>query len=94
MESNYKNEFWINVYPAITFLRVIWKPNWKEKFPAYPFFIYYSDDQIKENVMSIGYVLRMGQRKGASRVSVGEPEGRARLEDTGGMVILKWILKE
>lgn len=51
MEPNYKNEFWTYVYPATTFLRVVWKPNWKEKFPAYPFFIYYSDDQIKKSIM-------------------------------------------
>jgi len=40
MESNYKNEFWTYVYPSTTFLRVIWKPNWKEIFlPTHFLFI-------------------------------------------------------
>ena len=43
----------------------------------------------------VGYVARMGERRGAWRVSVGKPEGRRPLEHSGidGRIIFKWILE-
>jgi len=41
-------------------------------------------------------VAGMGERRGASKISVGTPEGRESLEDlfSDGMIILKWIIEK
>jgi hypothetical protein len=42
-----------------------------------------------------GHVARMGEKRNAYRISVGESEGRDHSEDqdVGGWIILKWILE-
>jgi hypothetical protein len=43
-----------------------------------------------------GHVARMGERRGAYSILVGEPEERDQLEDlrVDGKIILKWIFKK
>jgi hypothetical protein len=42
-----------------------------------------------------GYVARMGEKRNAYRILVGNPEGKRPLgrQDVGGWTILKWILE-
>jgi hypothetical protein len=42
-----------------------------------------------------GHVARMGAKRNAYRILVGNPEGKRPLEDQdqGGMIILRWILE-
>jgi hypothetical protein len=42
-----------------------------------------------------GHIARIGERRGAHRISVGTTESKSSLKDLGvdGKVILKWIFK-
>jgi hypothetical protein len=41
-----------------------------------------------------GHVARMGAKRNAYRILVGNPEGKSQWEDQGVWTILKWILEK